>query len=588
MKSKLVDQYGNPVELDQLEEELAIPTLAGIRSVWNESIANHLTPTRLAGILRSVDEGNALEYLTLAEEMEERDLHYFSVLGTRKLAVGGLNLNVEAASDDPEDVKIADFVREVLTTEEASNLVADQMDALGKGYAVSEIMWDHEGSEWFPKEYKPRDQRFFVFDRIEGQELRLKDEKDPVWGIPLAPYKFVQHRPHLKTGLPIRGGLARLCVVAYMCKSYSLKDWLAFAEVFGMPLRIGKYHAQSTKEDRAKLLKAVCQIGTDAAAIIPESMIIEFQSAPSTRGGERLFEGLANFLDKQVSKGVLGQTATTEGTPGKLGADTSQENVREDIRTSDAKQLSATLRKCVVRPVVDLNFGARLRGKYPIVKLETETVEDLQKLSIALPPFIDRGLRVEESVIRDKFGLPEPEEGAAILGAKPPPQPFGGQAPQPGQPGQQPQGQLPNAADNMTPAEEMQAEGEPPPKAMMSSHPAPDEIDKLAEQAVASWQETMSPLLTPVIELANTAKDKIEFLKGLKRLKVDKGSLTRSLAVAMFKARGLSSVGPTALDAAIATQQQEAPVAKPVELEMVFHRDSNGRVTGGALKAKEL
>jgi phage gp29-like protein len=43
------------------------------------SVASTLSPARLAGVLRNVTEGNARDYFILAEEMEERDLHYASV-----------------------------------------------------------------------------------------------------------------------------------------------------------------------------------------------------------------------------------------------------------------------------------------------------------------------------------------------------------------------------------------------------------------------------------------------------------------------------------------------------------------------------
>jgi phage gp29-like protein len=42
----------------------------------------------------------------------------------------------------------------------------------------------------------------------------------------------------------------------YLFKNYAVKDWVAFAEVFGMPLRIGKYEPGATKADREALIQA--------------------------------------------------------------------------------------------------------------------------------------------------------------------------------------------------------------------------------------------------------------------------------------------------------------------------------------------
>jgi len=64
----------------------------------------------------------------------------------------------------------------------------------------------------------------FRFDRDTGRELRLLDPADLVNGIALAPYKFIVHTPKIRSGLPIRGGLARLAAVAYMCKAWTWRD----------------------------------------------------------------------------------------------------------------------------------------------------------------------------------------------------------------------------------------------------------------------------------------------------------------------------------------------------------------------------
>ena len=65
--------------------------MVGIRniySVMHPSIG--LTPERLTAILREAEAGDPFLYLELAEEMEEKDLHYLAVLSTRKQTVAQL------------------------------------------------------------------------------------------------------------------------------------------------------------------------------------------------------------------------------------------------------------------------------------------------------------------------------------------------------------------------------------------------------------------------------------------------------------------------------------------------------------------
>ena len=109
--SRLVDHLGRPVDITSLEGEKATVTVAGVRPVSDFSTLSSLTPSSLAATLRAAAENDIQAYLTLAEEMEERDLHYASVLGTRKLAVEGLDVSVEAAGDEARDVEIAEARR---------------------------------------------------------------------------------------------------------------------------------------------------------------------------------------------------------------------------------------------------------------------------------------------------------------------------------------------------------------------------------------------------------------------------------------------------------------------------------------------
>ena len=510
-QSRIVDSRGRPYELAELNKELARPSLTGIRQIWRaETVAGGLTPERLARILSACDQGDAREYLTLAEEMEERDLHYSGVLRTRKLAVDGLEITVEAASDSARDVEMADALRDVIETPSFEDVKPDLLDALGKSYSVAEILWQSRRGElrWRP-EFIWRDPRFFLFDREDGHTLRLLDEADSFRGLELPPAKFICHIPKLKSGLPIRGGLARLASIAYMAKAWSVKDWLAFAEIFGMPLRVGKYGQNATDENIQTLINAVANIGSDAACVIPESMRIEFEAAVASQGGDKLFQGLADWWDKQVSKGVLGQTMTTDD-----GASLSQAKVHNDVRMdlldADAKQLGRTLNRDFVRPFVDLNFGVQL--DYPQLIIRTPDTEDLTLLLTALEKLVPLGLKVEQSLIRDKFGLPDPDEGAELL-----------VAPSPAPTEQPPALNRQQLALNARLAN------------------VENELDEIAAAQLSDWQPQLNPILDPVRALAQRAQTEQEFIDGLPGLleQMDANELIQRLALATFQARGL-------------------------------------------------
>ena len=186
----LYDYAGRPVKTGELGRELAAPSLTGVRNVWGWQAAFGLTPERLGRILAAASDGDIQAYLTLADEMEERDLHYRCEIGKRKLAVTGLPVTVESASDDRRDIELADAVRELVRRPGFRGLMGDLLDGLGKGFSVCEIIWQR-GRHWRPERYEWRDPRFFVFDRESGRHLRLLDDAAGYEGVELAPYKFL-------------------------------------------------------------------------------------------------------------------------------------------------------------------------------------------------------------------------------------------------------------------------------------------------------------------------------------------------------------------------------------------------------------
>ena len=519
--TRILGPDGRPVRKQELTREAAHPTLTGVRQVWNgESMASGLTPERLAALLRSAAEGSQRDFLTLAEEMEERDPHYGAVLGVRKRAVSGLEPTVEAASDEGSDVELADAVREIVKRPEFGEMLDDCLDELGKGYSAVEIIWDRSGSEWRPKRYAWRDSRFFVFDRNDGRTLRLLDEAGTFQGIPLEPYKWIVHMPRLKSGLPARGGLARLVALAYMVKAYVLTDWVAFAEVFGMPLRLGRYGPGATESDIGKLMRAVANLGTDAAAVLPETMRIEFVEGGNRAGAGVLFEKLAIYLDRQIAKAVLGQTATTEGTPGKLGNEEAQDKVRQDILRSDARQLENTLNRDLVRPFIDLNHGPQ--KSYPRLLLLVREPEDIQALTAALEKLTPLGLRVEASVIRDKLGLPDPADDSELLG-----------------PPVERRNAGPESASNraVVHRERIEANAESPSR--------PDAVEALLDEELEDWEEMVRPLVDPVEKLLSESRDLKQFRDKLAEVisRMDPLQLADLLARAGFATRAAGEAG---------------------------------------------
>ncbi|RXF75071.1 DUF935 domain-containing protein [Hansschlegelia zhihuaiae] len=409
-RTQLVDAYGRPLRRERLVGEKAGPTLTGVRSVLTGYPGDGLTPGRVAGILRAADQGDPLRYLELAEAVEERDLHYVGVLGTRKRSVSQLDVTIDAAADDAESVKHADFVREWLKRDELQDELFDMLDAIGKGYSVTEIIWDSSEGQFDAKRLEHCDPRFFMPDRRDGTTPLLRTETGEE---PLEAGCYVVAKIRAKSGLPVRSGIGRLAVWSWMFKAFTNRDWAIFTQTFGQPVRVGKYGPGASEDDKDTLFRAVANIAGDCAAIIPESMLIEFVESKNVSAGSDLYLKRCDWLDQQMSKAVLGQTGTTDAIAGGHAVGKTHRNVQEDIERADAKALAACLNRDLIPPMIGLNFGPQ--KKYPKLKIGREETIDLSLLKDFLPTFVAMGGRVERSVVGDKFGLPDAPKDAEIL-----------------------------------------------------------------------------------------------------------------------------------------------------------------------------
>ena len=446
--TRLLDPNGQPIApevIAKLREAEAGPTVTGVRPVISGSPADGLTPRRLAAIHRAAAEGDTMAAMELAEDIEERDLHYSGVLGTRRRQVAQLPIAVEAASDDAEHVQHADFVREWIKEGILEDALFDMLDAIGKGFSVHEIEWEVTPAGILPAALHYRMPRWFEVSRHDGETVMLRDlvtamadPAPPGTGfagglyipqaglVPLTPHKYVVHKARAKSGILPRAGLARVAGWAWMYKAFTMRDWAVFVQNFGMPIRIGKYGPEASPDDRRVLWRAVSNIAGDCAAIIPRSMEIEFVSVEAKGASTEVYERRADFLDRQVSKAVLGQTQTTDATTGGHAAGRTHRLVQEDIERSDARGLSVTVSRQIAARIVAFNFpGYVSKGgrRFPRVVIGRPDELPLHEIVTAMQWLGPQGLTVEASELRDRMGFSEPEPGVDVVGGAPPPPP---------------------------------------------------------------------------------------------------------------------------------------------------------------------
>jgi phage gp29-like protein len=140
--------------------------------------------------------------------------------------------------------------------------------------------------------------------------------------------------------------------------------------------------------------------------------IIESKHASET---SNVYKHMADWVDKQISKLVLGQTMTAdEGAS--LAQSKTHEEVRQDIADSDVMQIVDTINAALAVPYIDLNFGKQ--DEYPKIDLFKPDEKNIEQIIMAVEKLGAQGLEVKADEVRSFIGLSNPEEGDEVIGGR--------------------------------------------------------------------------------------------------------------------------------------------------------------------------
>lgn len=416
--SRILGPDGQPITMPDLQEPQTA-RLAHLQRELQSHPTRGLTPSRLAKILDAAETGDLVAQFELFEDMEEKDGHIAAEMGKRRRACVLDWDVVPPEGADAAEKKAAEQLGELLLEiPDFEDMVFDLTDAIGKGYACLEIEWHRLGGLWVPKTITHRPQSWFTLHRGYRQELRLRSNNvvDSVVGDPLTPFGWITHVHKAKSGYIERSALFRQLVWTYLFKNYSVGDLAEFLEIYGIPLRIGKYPASASEKEKATLLRAIAAIGHNAAGIIPEGMLIEFKDAAT--GDPKAFELMMSWCERNQSKVILGGTLTS-GADGKSSTNALgnvHNEVRKDLRDGDIRQANTTLTRDLVYAVAALN-GLAPQGlrRSPLLRLNAQEREDLATFSEALPPLVNMGVRPPIAWVHERLGIPVAHGNEPVL-----------------------------------------------------------------------------------------------------------------------------------------------------------------------------
>lgn len=364
-------------------------------------ISRGLTPDEVDRILKLANTGETSEQCRLALEIEEKNWDIAQTLETRRNAVLGVPWTIEPGDDTPAAQKVAEALEVVLAgsgSEELElasfdELLGDLLSALLPGFAISEIAWTADGLAGFFFV----DQRHFTFKNGFKPQLVTTDEKD---GVELPPHKFIIHKLRKRGGDPARGGLIRPLAWLHCFQNINAKDLLRFIERYGMPFAMATVDKDAWENDRNKIKQLIRNFGPDGGGVFTKS--VELKLVEASRSNGDVYFKLLEYLEKAITKVVLGQTATS-GDGGGLSGDNAQSDVRQDILEADCSLMENTINTQVIKPWHNFNNGESTPA--PKFVMHCEPPEDIKATAETVKTLFEGGLETDEKEMSEKFGM---------------------------------------------------------------------------------------------------------------------------------------------------------------------------------------
>lgn len=376
-----------------------------------------LDPAKLTRILEEYHQGLYRRPCEVWDTIEDRDPQCQSVIPKRKRAAALLDWEVIASEEGEEADRqkaALEYCYNHLTATHAlkrdqrggmARLLRQMMDAVGKGYAVHELVW------------RPA--------RADGRDMLTAE-------MIFTPLKFFENRTgrlrflprdHDTAGIELEeagwmitvadGQLMESTSVAYMFKSLPLKDWLFFSEKFGFPWVHGKTGADQGSQEWEDFKSVLANLSNDAVAITDLAAEITFHDAAAS--GERPHPKLVEYMDRAIAVLWRGGDLSTMSKGDAVGA-SQQEEERDNIEQEDALMLTETLQQYVDLPVLRTLFGEDVEPLAYIKILPKGRVDTDRELRV-YESAVKHGVQVSVADFREKFSLPAPDEGEEMLEA---------------------------------------------------------------------------------------------------------------------------------------------------------------------------
>jgi phage gp29-like protein len=386
-----------------------------------------LTPEYLSRIIDTWNNGFLREFSLMADAIKHRDPIIQTALGKREKAVSRYGFEVLLADglDEAEKEqalahqKALKYFYDNLTVTHVLEqdirggfrlLVRQMMEAQGMRYSAHEIIWQPT-----------------IDKRTNQPRLTATFNFVPVWFFEATTGKLRFVSKYFGTIMgedmndgdwlvTVGEGLMEALSVCFMLKTFSLKDWAAFSEKFGMPGILGKTTASKDSPAWTAMVEAVESFGQEWSAVCNTEGSIDLVKAEGG-SGSLPFSPLVEYMDKVIPALCRGADLSTissgsHGSGGQGRGASLQGEESSLLEEDDAEHISETLQE-ISRQVIEQLFGDdRPLAYLTIVIPEKKDTDDVIK---RLTFLASSGVPVGQEYARRELGVPPPAEGEETL-----------------------------------------------------------------------------------------------------------------------------------------------------------------------------
>lgn len=367
-----------------------------------------LTAGQIRSAFAQAELGDPEVQCDIFDDRLETDAHMRDALEGRVEAVARKRWIIAPGGDSPADRRAASALEEAIRDIPGwREVLAHQLQANWYGYAYSELVWERRERLAVPVHFENVIPRRFRFDEQDDRPL-LRMDGNIYPGKPLTPGKWwgTERR---RRGKAAMGGLMRTAVWWSMFKSFSVRDWLVFANRYGLPYAWATWQHNMSDDEKDAVKRMMASLGTDGWATFTKGVEVHIAEVNKSGGADGVHGALVDLCNAEISKLITGATLITENKGKGSYAATREHGARGYARIAgDAEWIGETFTHCVGKPFVAWNpqLGD---ARPPVLMINVVRDDDpMMRLDIFAKAVNELGLDVSIQQMRQELQLKPP------------------------------------------------------------------------------------------------------------------------------------------------------------------------------------